>query len=60
MTLVDYEILPEVSDYVQGVFIDARKQEAEKGEVTTSVDIFHQWLTLARLQSVSEGQLHLT
>lgn len=38
-----------------------RKAEHDaKGEVKTNADTFHQWLTLARLASVSEGFLALS
>jgi len=63
VTLQDFSIPELVSEYTQVVFVEQRKQEFEASggkEVKTTADTFHQWLTLARLMSVSEATLELT
>lgn len=61
-SLSDFHIPESVSEYAQGIFIQVRKgeHEASGGEVKTTAETFHQWLTLARLVAVSEGILELT
>jgi len=61
VTLADYTIPPEVSEYCQSIFIETRKAEQEAtGEVKTNADTFHKWLSLSRLESISEGDLSLS
>lgn len=60
-SLEDYHIPADVSEHAQSIFIEMRKAEHDaKGEVKTTADTFHQWLTLARLVQVSQGSLILT
>lgn len=61
ITLQNYHIPAEVSEYCQNIFIEQRKSEQEAtGNVITNADTFHNWLTMARFESISNGELALT
>lgn len=61
ISLQDYHIPNDVSEYCQNIFIEQRKKEQETtGEVKTNADTFHNWLSLARLDSIADGELVLS
>ncbi|CDW86598.1 mini-chromosome maintenance complex-binding protein [Stylonychia lemnae] len=61
VTLQDYHIPEDVSEYAQNIFIETRKNEQQNfGEVKTNADTFHALLTLARLISISDGEIALS
>ena len=61
VTLADFNIPSEVSEYAQNIFIEVRRQEQEQnGTVSTNADTLHLWLTMSRLLAISEGNLTLT
>lgn len=58
ITLSEFTIPNDVSEYAQNIFIEKRKAEQEQhGNVQTNADTFHVWLTLTRLQAVSYGEM---
>lgn len=59
-TTSEFNILPEVGDHAQSVFVEMRKQEAEADGVKTDDTCFHRWLTVARYLTVLDGELNLS
>ena len=59
-TTSDFNILADVGDHAQSVFVEMRKQEADAGGVKTDDSCFHRWLTLARYLTLLDGELNLT
>jgi len=53
----NYALSQECLQYAQEYFIRKRKEEAEDGDqnVKTDQHVFHHWLTIARLITVSQG-----